>query len=550
VNSRDPLRTCLLALLVSVLFAASRSAPAQSVNEYPLPSAPSGNDASEITAGPDGNVWFVERAANKIGFITPAGAITDFALPSAGRQPFGLAAGPDGNLWFTEGAGAVGRITPAGVVTEFPVPTSGGRPEEIVAGPDGNLWFTEFLGNRIGRITPSGSVVEFTVPTAGSQPEGITAGPDGALWFTEFAGNRVGRITTLGTVTEFAVPTPGALPVGIAAGTDGALWFAEVGAGRIGRVTTAGVVSEIALSTSGAAPSGVAVGRDGALWFTEFEGNRIGRITTTGIVSEFPVPTPGSGPNRIAAGPDGSLWFTEALGNRIGRLVPVTVFLLPSSAHAPGAGGAFFTTDLTIANTGTTDATYTLKFLGNNVDGRNGATRSFTLGAGKSVTYRDLLGNVFGLANDFGAVRIASSTPSLALLAQTSTPSGGGTVGQVIPVAVEADLVASRTPRSIVAVRDDDGFRTNLVLANATELPVDVDVAIVSEGGGLLGSGRYSLAPLGMTQATRVVRAIGLTGDVSVVRLVLSTQTPGGAFAAYAALIDNGTNDPRTLLAK
>jgi len=544
VNSRDS----LLAALASALFAASFSASAQGITEFSLPSASS--DASEITAGPDGNLWFVERAANKIGRITVAGGITEFSIPTGARQPFGITAGSDGNLWFTEGAGGIGRITSAGAITEFPVLTSGSGPEEIVAGPDGNLWFTEFFGNKIGRITTSGSVAEFAIPTAGSQPEGITVGPDGALWFTEFAGNRIGRITTLGAVTEFLLPFPGAQPVGIVAGPDGALWFAELGASKIGRITTAGAITEFALPSPGAAPAGLAVGRDGAVWFTEFEGNRIGRITTTGIVSEFPVPTPGSGPNRIAAGPDGSLWFTEALGNRIGRLVPVTVFLLPSSARRPGAGGAFFTTDLTIANTGTTDATYTMKFLGNNVDGRNGATRTFTLGAGQSVTYRDLLGNVFGLANDFGAVRISSSTPSLALLAQTSTPSGGGTVGQVIPVAVEADLVSSRTPRSIVAVRDDVAFRTNLVLANATELPLDVDVAIVSEGGGLLGSGRFSLAPLGMTQATQVVRAIGVTGDVSVVRLVLSTQTPGGAFAAYAALIDNGTNDPRTLLPK
>jgi len=38
--------------------------------------------------------------------------------------PIGITAGPDGNLWFTEMvAGKVGRITTAGVVTEFPVTT-------------------------------------------------------------------------------------------------------------------------------------------------------------------------------------------------------------------------------------------------------------------------------------------------------------------------------------------------------------------------------------------------------------------------------------------
>ena len=50
-----------------------------------------------------------------------------------------------------------------------------------------------------------------------------------------------------------------------------------------------------------------------------------------------------------------------------------------------------------------------------------------------------------------------------------------------------------------------------------------------------------------MTQVTRVLLEMGLSGD-SAGRLVLSTPTASGAFAAYAALIDATTNDPRTLL--
>jgi virginiamycin B lyase len=45
------------------------------------------------------------------------------------------------------------RITTAGVVTEFSVPTANGQPWGIAAGSDGTLWFTEINGNKIGRIT-------------------------------------------------------------------------------------------------------------------------------------------------------------------------------------------------------------------------------------------------------------------------------------------------------------------------------------------------------------------------------------------------------------
>ena len=74
-----------------------------------------------ITAGPDGNLWFTEFTGNKVGKITPAGAITEFPIPTASSFPYGITAGPDGNLWFVEdGGNKIGRITPAGTITEFP----------------------------------------------------------------------------------------------------------------------------------------------------------------------------------------------------------------------------------------------------------------------------------------------------------------------------------------------------------------------------------------------------------------------------------------------
>ena len=51
-----------------------------------------------------------------------------------------------------------------------------------------------------------------------------------------------------------------------------------------------------------------------------------------------------------------------------------------------------------------------------------------------------------------------------------------------------------------------------------------------------------------MMQLNRVVRELGAVGDVSGARLLLSTPTSVGSFGAYVALIDNVTNDPRTLL--
>ena len=97
----------------------------KTIAEYNITTANS--DANGITSGPDGNLWFTEQTANKIGRITTAGVVTEYNVPTGGSGPYGITLGSDGNLWFTESSASVhkiGRITTSGVITEFG-PTTG-----------------------------------------------------------------------------------------------------------------------------------------------------------------------------------------------------------------------------------------------------------------------------------------------------------------------------------------------------------------------------------------------------------------------------------------
>lgn len=161
--------------------------PAGSVKEYPIPTGYSG--PSSIVSGPDGALWFLE--GTKVGRVTTSGAFTEYPVPpTPGRVYPGilseLTVGPDGNLWLTiTSPNSIARITPTGVVTNFPI-TATGTLGGITKGADGNLWFTEAQAGKIGRITPAGQLLpELSVPSSMSLPLGITTGPDGALWFTE-----------------------------------------------------------------------------------------------------------------------------------------------------------------------------------------------------------------------------------------------------------------------------------------------------------------------------------------------------------------------------
>ena len=162
------------------------------------------------------------RRGDAIGRITPAGRhhrVHDRPRPP-NASPSGITAGPDGNLWFTEKATAAGsagsrprgvdhrvhrRLTrerqPHGDHRRAPTATSGSpssgparsaasprpgddhrvhapasrrrpRPTASPPGPDGNLWFTEQRRHGIGRITPAGAITEFTAGiTADSAPD-------------------------------------------------------------------------------------------------------------------------------------------------------------------------------------------------------------------------------------------------------------------------------------------------------------------------------------------------------------------------------------------
>ena len=169
-----------------------RLTPSGTFTFFTIPTG--GANPHGITTGPDGALWFAEFNGNKIGRIDSAtGAITEFG-PVSG-SPHRIATGPDGNLWFTEPFpfdNRVGRITPAGVITEFAV-ASGAQPQDIEAGVDGNLYFTENGANQLGRITVSGVVTE--VQTVRGGPWGIGRGTDRDLWITQIDGNRIARFT-------------------------------------------------------------------------------------------------------------------------------------------------------------------------------------------------------------------------------------------------------------------------------------------------------------------------------------------------------------------
>jgi virginiamycin B lyase len=303
-----------------------------SITEFSLPTQDCnpnvGCGAANITAGPDGALWFTEKFSSQVGRITTSGKISHILLPAGSDLKFGIARGPGGTVWLT-GPSGIGRVSPGGSLKVFSFPQASDAPAAITAGPDGNMWFivgifsegpvdTDKFGNKIGRITPQGRVTIFHLPKPNGFPSAIAAGPDGNLWFTAPRTNKIGRITPTGKVTEFSLPTSNSEPTSIVVGPDGNLWFTE--ASGIGRITKQGSITEFPVTD--VASSSLVAGSADRLWF--LEGTGIGTITPEGSVADFPLPAHIGSITSLAIGPDGNLWFTE-YSDKIGRLVPPTL---------------------------------------------------------------------------------------------------------------------------------------------------------------------------------------------------------------------------------
>jgi streptogramin lyase len=315
-----------------------------SIAEYPVPS---GNSPFGITQGPDGNVWFTEKAG-QIGMMNPTThAITEFAIPTSTGTPTGITAGPDGNIWFTESsANRIGTLNIAtDMITEFPI--TGSDPTAITAGPDGNLWFTETGSNQIGMINPTTKAIsQFTVPTGGSSPTGITAGSDGNIWFTENATNKIGVINPITHVFgEYVIPQASSQPNGITSGSDGNIWFAETNTDRIDQINIATHAFTSFLIPGTGEPRSITSASDGNLWFTETGTDQLGTLTLPGdTISMLNIPTAAASPAWISAGPGGTLWFAESATSQVGEVVaPTTVTTAPTNQTIVEGQTATFT---------------------------------------------------------------------------------------------------------------------------------------------------------------------------------------------------------------
>ena len=243
--------------------------------------------------------------------------------------------------------------------------------------------------------------------------------------------------------------------------------------------------------------------------------------------------------------------FATVIDNRTGDPFAVVAqkassasvdLVVPSSVHKDGANGAKYRSDLRVFNPSTEAATVTLALYPGGTTTSAPATRTIALGPGGLAGLDDVLLGTFGLADAYGALRITSTKPVLALT-NTYNDAPEGTSGQELP-AVPVSAFAAPGDLLRFAGISGDGFRTNLLLVNVGASALELDVASRSAGGDLLAKRAVTVPPSGMLQENDLFPRGG-TGFLEVgprTSARLAAGTP--AFYALATVIHNVSNDP------
>ncbi len=232
--------------------------------------------------------------------------------------------------------------------------------------------------------------------------------------------------------------------------------------------------------------------------------------------------------------------------------IPATVVrTIPAIVHAAGANGAAYRSDLHLFNPA--DGVRTVRLLVKSWSTNEAEqTLLLTLLPRESKVIRDALLTAFGRT---GVARLRFQTDGgtdvsggvrVTSRAWTAEPSGGS-YGLLIPALNSFQSAGGGESLEILLPAGGSGFRTNLALVELTTSfvsgpPVSVKVELFDERGVLKDRFETPLPLTGGVQIDDLFHGRGL-GDgppAGVIRISPS----GGLVAAYATVIDNGTNDP------
>jgi hypothetical protein len=259
----------------------------------------------------------------------------------------------------------------------------------------------------------------------------------------------------------------------------------------------------------------------------------------------------------------GDNWSVVDWGRQYGYSATDPV-VIPVAGTLHGANGTFFRTDVAVMNTGSGQASGTLRFVssaGNAVD------RQITVGSRQTSLLGDVVGTLFGLSSTSGYLLFTPVTGTFALSSRTYATVGDNpaTYGAHVPAQATSASLKLGSVRAVGGIEDaalssiiagrPATFRTNFGMAETSGNSVSVRVTIrfsFVAGSTIAAVGSaskvYDLAPNQFMQINGLTADIlgagrSSIGDLHAVAADFQVVSGTGAVTIFLSSTDNGTGD-------
>ncbi|RKZ09734.1 hypothetical protein DRQ32_07850 [bacterium] len=223
---------------------------------------------------------------------------------------------------------------------------------------------------------------------------------------------------------------------------------------------------------------------------------------------------------------------------------PTTAYI-PGAANLAGAGGTTWKTSLDVHNRGGFSAVATVELLERDQGNPSPSATHFTIAPGESLHADNALQTVFGF-NGAATLRVTGTGGALVATSRTYNDDPSGTFGQFVAGADPDDAIFPGQTATIIGLSQSanahQGYRTNLGLVSASEVPISVYVELFRASGNSLGTLSYDLDPYESIQINKVYEELTTDGVNSGYAVVWST-TAQSLFFAFASVVDNSSGD-------
>jgi hypothetical protein len=237
-----------------------------------------------------------------------------------------------------------------------------------------------------------------------------------------------------------------------------------------------------------------------------------------------------------------------------------STLILPSVSHADGFNSQW-QSDIRLANPSTQPQQYLLTFTPTGTDVSTTEVHSTTIEVdpGATTAINDIINTWYGfgaLSDGLnGTLQITpvdsngnplNISPRAVAVASSRTydVTANGTLGQFIPAIPFAQFIGGASKLSLQQIAQSNAFRTNLGLAEGAGQPVSLLLNVFAPDGSKVSSNiPTTLAAGQQIQLNSFLAAHGITNFADG-RIEVSVASGSGKVAAYASVVDNGTQDP------